>query len=269
MAGLATVPVRAGQATWILYLATPDVVYSVQVLRARGERLLYGPARVMMVIGVDPVDAMIGLCQPRTPAEVGQNRPGIAALGAARHMGWPGRRRVLCRALRLPTTPNRRWRRCRLHHLVSASTSDAGPLTHAPDCADPDQGAQWLPHFAVDPRMGTDAATEQVLALGGRVDIEPYDTDFGRIARVTDPSGAAFAVIDPTDRVYPTSDVAAGTARVDDPYDDWPHPGHATCTSSVQRLPHPAFGLPSMTSRKLRRPCLGTNPVQTTSPNNT
>ena len=49
---------------------------------------------------------------------------------------------------------------------------------------------------------------------------DPYDTEFGRIARVRDPSGVAFALIDPTDRIAPASDLAAGSARVDDPYDD-------------------------------------------------
>jgi hypothetical protein len=56
--------------------------------------------------------------------------------------------------------------------------------------------------------------------LGGRVDIDPYDTELGRVARVTDPSGATFALIDPTDRVDVITDLAAGSARVDDPYDD-------------------------------------------------
>jgi predicted enzyme related to lactoylglutathione lyase len=89
-----------------------------------------------------------------------------------------------------------------------------------PDWADRNQDAQWTLHFAVDPRIGTDAAADRVLALGGEVDIDPYDTEFGRIARVRDPSGAAFALIDPTDRIAPASDLAAGSARVDDPYDD-------------------------------------------------
>jgi uncharacterized protein len=72
----------------------------------------------------------------------------------------------------------------------------------------------------VESRIGTDAAVDRVLVLGGRVDIDPYDTELGRIARVTDPSGAAFALIDPTDLVDSANDLAAGTARVDDPYDD-------------------------------------------------
>jgi hypothetical protein len=40
------------------------------------------------------------------------------------------------------------------------------------------------------------------------------------VAGVSDPSGVAFALIDPTDRVDAPTDVAAGSARVDDPYDD-------------------------------------------------
>jgi hypothetical protein len=55
----------------------------------------------------------------------------------------------------------------------------------------------------VDPQIGTDGAVNRVLDLGGRVEIYPYDTELGRIARVTDPSGAHFALIDPTVRVVP------------------------------------------------------------------
>jgi hypothetical protein len=55
--------------------------------------------------------------------------------------------------------------------------------------------------------------------LGGWVDIEPYDSELGRIARVADPAGASFALIDPTARI-PPAELAAGSARVDDPYDD-------------------------------------------------
>jgi len=52
------------------------------------------------------------------------------------------------------------------------------------------------------------------------LDVDPYDTELGRIARVADPCGAAFALIDPTEWVDAAADLAAGSARVDDPYDD-------------------------------------------------
>ena len=58
-------------------------------------------------------------------------------------------------------------------------------------------------HFVVDPQSGTDATVNRVLELGGRVDAYPYDTELGRIARVADPSGATFALIDPTLRLVP------------------------------------------------------------------
>jgi predicted enzyme related to lactoylglutathione lyase len=79
-----------------------------------------------------------------------------------------------------------------------------------------DIAAHWMPHFAVDPQTGTDTAVNRVLELGGRVNLFPYDTELGRIALVTDPSGATFALIDPTARLEP---ITSSLAAVDDPYD--------------------------------------------------
>lgn len=60
----------------------------------------------------------------------------------------------------------------------------------------------------MDPQLRTDAAAERVLALSGR----PYDTEFRRIARVTDLSGAAFTLIDPsTESIPPSTWQPAGT----------------------------------------------------------
>jgi hypothetical protein len=80
-----------------------------------------------------------------------------------------------------------------------------GRLQMNEDWAAPQTRAHWILHFAVDPQTGTDAAVDQVLKLGGRVDIDPYDSQWGRI--------------DPTTRIV-VADLAAGSARVDDPYDD-------------------------------------------------
>jgi uncharacterized protein len=224
VAGLAMVPVRAGQSAWTLYVATSNVVHSAQMLRARGGRVLTGPSRVpgrgTMVIGVDPTGAVIGLCQPARWQKLGRIGPG--SLYWVQLDTWDGPGADAFYAMLFGYQQHQigdgidvdytTWTR-HGHPML-------GRLRMHPDWADPDQPAQWILHFAVDPRMGTDAATDRVLALGGRVDIDPYDTEFGRIARVTDPCGAAFALIDPTDRADPTSDLAAGSARVDDPYDD-------------------------------------------------
>jgi uncharacterized protein len=94
-----------------------------------------------------------------------------------------------------------------------------GRLQMNQDWAVPGIAARWMLYFAVDPRTGIDAAVDRVLDLGGWVDIEPYDSELGRIARVADPAGASFALIDPTKRI-PPAELAAGSGRVDDPYDD-------------------------------------------------
>jgi predicted enzyme related to lactoylglutathione lyase len=52
--------------------------------------------------------------------------------------------------------------------------------------------AHWLIYFAVE---NTDATVETVKASGGEVSFGPIDIPAGRFAIVTDPHGAAFAVI--------------------------------------------------------------------------
>ena len=52
--------------------------------------------------------------------------------------------------------------------------------------------AHWLVYFAVE---NTDAALETVKSSGGNVSFGPVDIPAGRFAIVTDPHGAAFAVI--------------------------------------------------------------------------
>ncbi|MEM9467196.1 MAG: VOC family protein [Actinomycetota bacterium] len=54
----------------------------------------------------------------------------------------------------------------------------------------------WLPYFGVD---DCDASVAQIRELGGELHAGPMDIDPGRFAVVTDPEGAAFAVIALTD----------------------------------------------------------------------
>jgi uncharacterized protein len=52
--------------------------------------------------------------------------------------------------------------------------------------------AHWIVYFAVE---DADAATEKAKEAGAEVRAEPFDTEAGRFAILTDPHGAAFAVI--------------------------------------------------------------------------
>ncbi|MER7777671.1 VOC family protein [Streptomyces sp. NPDC096191] len=56
----------------------------------------------------------------------------------------------------------------------------------------------WLPYFAVD---DTDAAVARARELGGTVPMAATDIEgVGRVARIADPSGARFAVLEPMPR---------------------------------------------------------------------
>jgi predicted enzyme related to lactoylglutathione lyase len=52
--------------------------------------------------------------------------------------------------------------------------------------------AHWIVYFGVE---DADAATEKAKESGAQVRAEPFDTEAGRLAVLTDPHGAAFAVI--------------------------------------------------------------------------
>ena len=55
-----------------------------------------------------------------------------------------------------------------------------------------DLPAHWIVYFAVE---DADAATEKAKEAGAQVRAEPFDNEAGRFAILTDPHGAAFAVI--------------------------------------------------------------------------
>ncbi len=52
--------------------------------------------------------------------------------------------------------------------------------------------AHWAVYLQVD---DTDAAVAKVEELGGTIQMPPEDTPYGRLARCTDPTGAAFMLI--------------------------------------------------------------------------
>ena len=52
-----------------------------------------------------------------------------------------------------------------------------------------------MTYFAV---AGTDEAAKRATELGGSVGAPPFDTPYGRIAVLADPSGGHFSVVTPT-----------------------------------------------------------------------
>ncbi|MBP2477077.1 putative enzyme related to lactoylglutathione lyase [Crossiella equi] len=73
--------------------------------------------------------------------------------------------------------------------------------------------SHWSVYFGVDPGEGTDALALRAVRLGGKISYEPFDSPFGRLAILEDPTGGTFTVVD-------TSRRSESTSPVDDPYDD-------------------------------------------------
>ncbi|MQA12157.1 MAG: VOC family protein [Pseudonocardiaceae bacterium] len=74
----------------------------------------------------------------------------------------------------------------------------------------------WMIYFNADPRLGVDGTAARAAALGGNIAIRPFNSAFGRVAAIADPSGVTFTLIDSTRRV----EVEPPRAEVDDPYAD-------------------------------------------------
>jgi predicted enzyme related to lactoylglutathione lyase len=207
VAGLAGIPVQPEQpVAWRLYLASANIMHTAEVLTKSGGEVLYGPAGApgqgSVLIGADPTGGVIGFWEPGPPWIFHTTDSG--SLIWAELNTWDGARADEFYADLYGYHPQQIGDG---RYVDYTTWSLGGPTMLARlqlnEGWGPGMPAHWMLHFAVDPQTGTDAAVNQVLALGGRVDVYPYDTELGRIARVADPSGAAFALVDPTTRIVP------------------------------------------------------------------
>lgn len=78
-------------------------------------------------------------------------------------------------------------------HEGGAAGRNGGMRELAPEQADAGVPPHWLPYFTV---ASTDDAVTKAGELGGRTMFGPIDLPAGRIAVMTDPQGAAFAVFE-------------------------------------------------------------------------
>jgi uncharacterized protein len=207
VAGLAGIPVQAEQpVAWRLYLASANIMHTAEVFTGWGGQVLYGPADApgqgSVLIGADPTGGVIGFWEPGPPWMFHTTDTG--SLIWAELNTWDGARADEFYANLFGYHQHQIGDG---RYVDYTSWSRGGPTMLARlqmnERWAPGIPAHWMLHFAVDPQTGTDAAVNRVLELGGRVDIYPYDTELGRIARVADPSGATFALIDPTTRIVP------------------------------------------------------------------
>jgi predicted enzyme related to lactoylglutathione lyase len=181
---------------WTTYVAVEDADATAAAVKEAGGNVLAEPMDVMglgtMAIFADPTGAVFGIWQPGTFPGAGLvNEPGALAwneLGtrdpdAAKAFygavfGWGARDTDMGEMGTYTEWLNG-------EDSVGGMMDVSGRL--------PDEiPAHWLVYFAVE---NTDAALETVKSSGGGVSFGPIDIPAGRFAMVTDPHGAAFAVI--------------------------------------------------------------------------
>jgi uncharacterized protein len=181
---------------WSTYVAVADADATVAAVKEAGGSVIAEPMDVMdlgrMAIFADPTGAVFGIWQPGTFAgaarvnepgalawnELGTRDPGAAKAFYAAVFGWAFR-------------DNDMGEMGTYTEWLDGEASIGGMMDVSGRLPD-EIPAHWLVYFAVD---NTDATIETVKSSGGNLSFGPIDIPAGRFAIVTDPFGAAFAVI--------------------------------------------------------------------------
>jgi hypothetical protein len=185
---------------WSVYLAVEDAAKTLESAVTHGGQVVVHPMPVAdlgtMGFLVDPTGAAVGVWQP-------ESFPGFLTLGED---GAPAWFETYTRDFATATAFYRDVFGWTLHSMgdtdefrYSVMQGD-GPQDQYAGVMDgtaflPDDApAHWSLYFQV---ADADAAVERVTGLGGGLHQGPWDTPFGRMAIVTDATGAMFRVIQP------------------------------------------------------------------------
>jgi uncharacterized protein len=188
---------QAGQPTvWATYISVEDAATTAAKVADSGGEQITEPMDVVglgtMAIFTDPTGAVFGIWQPGTFAgaelvnepgafawnELGTRDPAAAKAFYSAIFGWEIEDHDMGQ---MGTYTEWKQRDASIGGMMDVS----GRL--------PDEvPAHWMTYFAVE---NTDATVETAKSSGGDVSFGPIDIPAGRFAIVTDPHGAAFAVI--------------------------------------------------------------------------
>jgi len=187
---------------WTVYLKAANAAKTAAKVEQAGGTIVMPPMEVPgqghMFLGADPTGAMFGVWQPTNMtgsslwgengalcwAEV-NTRDGKAAdafytkVFALKKQPMPGMDYTVFKAK---------------DEMVSGRYGMGEDMANVPP--------NWLPYFQV---ADTDKTVAKVKRLGGKVQMPARDSEYGRFAVVSDPAGAAFAVLQ-----QPASDQTTG-----------------------------------------------------------
>ncbi|MYT30285.1 MULTISPECIES: VOC family protein [unclassified Streptomyces] len=196
MAAVAMGDQPAPPTVWTTYLASADAEASQRAVESAGGTVLMPVMDVMslgrMFIAADPTGAVFGVWQP-------VDFPGAGVVNETGALIWnelnTTDRSAAAAFYRAafgiePTT----MEGMEHYYTLQVDGRPVGGMQPMPEHLPTDTPSHWLTYFAV---ADTDAAVAKVSAAGGGTVLEPFDMIAGRMAVVTDPQGAVFAMIHP------------------------------------------------------------------------
>ncbi|MGW5234100.1 VOC family protein [Streptomyces nodosus] len=181
----ALAPKRDGRmpTVWTVYFATPDALTLSGRIRASGGQVVVPPTPVdtlgTVALAADPEGAVFGLWQAGALAGFGK-----------RHE--PGSFTWAELYARDTTAANAFY--TGLFHDALFGPGAVPDFGRAPILSvfPAEMPSHFLVHFGI---ADGEAALGAVARLGGRVQVPPFDTSYGRVAVVTDDQGASFALL--------------------------------------------------------------------------
>ena len=186
---------------WTTYLRTVDAAATAEAVKEHGGQVFMEPMEVPqqghMALFGDATGAAIGVWQPH----------GMQGYELAAEPGTPAwhelHARDYAKAVKfyqdvfgwetdvLSDTPEFRYT------TLGAGDSAAAGIMDASGFLPAEVPASWQVYFAVE---DTDAAIEKAVAMGAQVIDGPDDSPFGRLATLSDPTGARFKIVSATCR---------------------------------------------------------------------
>lgn len=203
----AVVPPMPGGDThsqWCLYFASPDAAATAEKIKAAGGELLMEPMQVgtfgTMAIAKEPSGAVFGVWQPG-------DHKGFEKIGESGAYAWaevftrdPDKADAFLpevfpyesQQMEAGDDPEMAGMDFKVFSLGGKDNAVLGRMKMDKDF--PPQMPPYIQIYFGVPNC--DEAVAKTQAHGGKLHFGPMDSPFGRFAAVTDPQGAAFAVID-------------------------------------------------------------------------